>query len=156
MDFEDVFSPVPHASGFLMILALVLHKIICIVTTWTSVRHSFKDICSRVTVIKILFHHGDLTFALAGWCGRLWAGSGCGGFGRAPGWCGWAVSSLLLRCCGGAVCWRPVISLPAQSVIVGEVGQFVGVRWRTVVCVDVLRSGPVAAVVLVYSSVSHL
>ena len=72
------------------------------------------------------------------------------------GWCGWAVSSLLLCCCGGVVCWWPAISLPAQSVIVGEVGQFVGVRWRTVVCVDVLRSGPVAAVVLVYSSVSHL
>jgi hypothetical protein len=71
---------------------------------------------------KILFHNGNLTSALAGWWRRLWAGSGCGGSGRAPGWCGWAVASLLRRCCGGAVCWRPVISLLAQSVIVGEEG----------------------------------
>jgi hypothetical protein len=59
--------------------------------------------------------------ALAGWWRRLWAGSGCGGSGRAPGWCGWAVASLLRRCCGG-FCWRPAISLLAQSVVVGEVG----------------------------------
>ena len=45
--------------------------------------------------------------ALAGWWRRLWARSGCGGSGRSPGWCGWAESSLLRRCCGGAVCWRP-------------------------------------------------
>jgi hypothetical protein len=49
----------------------------------------------------------------------LWAGSGCGGSGRAPGWCGWAVSSLLWCCCGGAVCWRQAISLPgSQSLLV--------------------------------------
>jgi len=52
--------------------------------------------------VKILFRNGNLTLALAGWWRRLWAGSGCGGSGRAPGWCGWAVSSLLRRCCGGA------------------------------------------------------
>ncbi len=63
--------------------------------------------------VKILFRNGNLTSALAGWWRRLWAGSGCGGSGRAPGWCGWAVASLLRRCCGGAVCWRPAISLPA-------------------------------------------
>ena len=51
----------------------------------------------------------------------LRAGAGRGGSGRAPGWCGWAVTSSLWRCCGGAVCWRPAISLP-QSVVVGEVG----------------------------------
>ena len=72
--------------------------------------------------VKILFRNGNLTLALAGWWRRLWAGSGCGGSGRAPGWCGWAVASLLRRCCGGAICWRPVISLLAQSVVVGEVG----------------------------------
>jgi hypothetical protein len=71
---------------------------------------------------EILFRNGNLTSALAGWWRRLWAGSGCGGSGRAPGWCGWAVASLLRRCCGGAVCWRPAISLLAQSVVVGEVG----------------------------------
>jgi hypothetical protein len=71
---------------------------------------------------KILFSNGNLTLALAGWCLRLWAGSGCGGSGRAPGWCGWAVTSLLWCCCGGAVCWQPAISLLAQSVVVGEVG----------------------------------
>jgi hypothetical protein len=65
---------------------------------------------------KTLFRNGNLTSALAAWWWRLWAGSGCGGSGRAPGWCGWAVASLLRRCCGGAVCWRPVISLLAQSV----------------------------------------
>ncbi len=102
---------------------------------------------------KILFRNGNLTLALAGWWRLLWAGSGCGGSGRAPGWCGWAAASLLRRCCGGAVCWRPVISLPAQSVVVGEVGRCVGVRWLAVSCVGVLRTGPVAAGVRVYSSV---
>jgi len=48
------------------------------------------------------------------------------------------------------------ISLPEQSVVVGEVGRCVGVRWRAGVCVGVLRTGPVAAGVRVYSSVSHL
>jgi hypothetical protein len=66
---------------------------------------------------EILFCNGDLTLALAGWWRRLWAGSGCGGFGRAQGWCGWDVLSLLWCCCGGAVCWRPAISLPTQSVL---------------------------------------
>ncbi len=33
-----------------------------------------------------------------------------------------AVASLLRCCCGEAVCWRRVISLLAQSVVVGEVG----------------------------------
>ena len=55
-----------------------------------------------------------------------------------------------------AVCWRPAISLPAQSVVVVEVGQCVGVRWRAGVGVGVLRTGPVAAGVRVYSRVSHL
>ena len=59
--------------------------------------------------VKILFRNGNLTSALAGRWRRLWARSGCGGSGRAPGWCGWAVASLLRRCCGG----RPAISLPA-------------------------------------------
>ena len=69
-----------------------------------------------------VFRNGNFTLALAGWCWQLWARSGCGGPGWAPGWCGWAVSSLLRRCCGGAFCWRPAISLPTQSVDVGEVG----------------------------------
>ncbi len=95
MDFEDVFSPVPHGSGFLMILALVLHKIICIVTTWTSVRHLFKDIRSRVTAIKTLFHHGDLTFGVVG-CGL---GQGVGGLeGPRAG-----VDGLCCLCCCAVV-----------------------------------------------------
>jgi hypothetical protein len=64
------------------------------------------------TFRKILFRNGNLTLALAGWWLLLWARSGCGGSGWAPGWCGWAVASLLKRCCGGTVCWRPAISLP--------------------------------------------
>ena len=78
------------------------------------------------------------------------------GLGRgvgSPGWCGWAVASLLRRCCGGAVFWRPVISLPSQSVVVGEVGRCVGVLWRAGVCVGVLRTGPIATGVRVYTSV---
>jgi len=51
---------------------------------------------------------------------------------------------------------RQAISLPSQSVIVGEVGQCVGVRWRADGGVGVLRTGPVAAGVRVSSSVSHL
>jgi len=109
-----------------------------------------------VKSVNILFCNGNLTLALAGWWWQLWAGSGCGGFGRAPGWCGWAVSSLLGRCCEGAVCWRPAISLPSQSVVVGEVGRCVGVRWWAGGGVRALRTGPVAAGMRVYSSVSHL
>ena len=75
-----------------------------------------------------VIRNGNLTLALAVWWRRLWAGSGCGGSGRSTGWCGWAVASLLRRCCRGAVCWRPAISLPAQSVVVGEVGRCVGIR----------------------------
>jgi hypothetical protein len=52
---------------------------------------------------KILFLNGDLTLALAGRWRPLRAGTGRGGSGRAPGWCGWAVSSLLLRSCGGDI-----------------------------------------------------
>ena len=85
----------------------------------------------------------------AGW-GWAW------GVGLAPGWCGYTVLSLLRRCCGGAVCWRPAISLPSQSVVVGEEGQCVGVLWQVVSCVGVLQTGPVAAGVLVYSSSGHL
>jgi hypothetical protein len=81
-----------------------------------------RDTCTLNLPIRILFRNVNLTLALAGWWRRLWSGSGCGGSGRDPGWCGWAVVSLLRRCCGGAVCWRPAISLPAQSVVVGEVG----------------------------------
>ncbi len=99
---------------------------------------------------------GNLTLTLSGWWWLLWAGSGCGGSGRAPGWCGWAVASLLWCCCAGAVCWRQAISLPEKSVIVGEVGQCVGVRWRAGVGVGVLRTEPVAADVRIYSIVSHL
>jgi hypothetical protein len=54
------------------------------------------------------------------------------------------------------VCWLPAISLPTQSVTVGEVGQCMGVLWRAGGGVGVLRTGPVAAGVRVYSSVSHL
>jgi hypothetical protein len=66
------------------------------------------------------------------------------------------MASFLRRCCGGDVCWRPVNDLPTQSVVVGEVGRCVVVRWRAGGGVDVLRMGPVAADVRVYSSVGHL
>jgi hypothetical protein len=56
----------------------------------------------------------------------------------------------------GGVCWRPAIGLPAQSVVVGEVGRCLGVRWRAGRGLGVLRTGPVAAGVRVYSSVGHL
>jgi len=114
------------------------------------------DLTLSWSIGKILFRNGDLTLTLAGCCWLLWAGSGCGGSGLAPGWCGWAVSSLLLHCCGGAVCWRPAISLPAQSVTVGEVGLCVGVLCLSGVGTGVLLTGPVAAGVRVYSSVGHL
>jgi hypothetical protein len=58
--------------------------------------------------------------------------------------------------CVGGVCWRPAIGLPAQSVVVGEVGRCLGVRWRAGRGLGVLRTGPVAAGVRVYSSVGHL
>ena len=73
-----------------------------------------------------------------------------------PSTCGWAVLSLLWHCCGGAVCWCLAISLPAESAIVGEVGRCMGVRWREDCCVGVFRTGPVAAGVRVYNTVSHL
>ncbi len=75
--------------------------------------------------------------------------------GRTLGWCACTVAPLLRHCCGGDVCWRPAISLPAQSNVVGEVGRCEGVRWREV-GVGVLRTGPVAAGVRVYISVGHL
>ena len=79
------------------------------------------------------------------------------------------MSSLLRRCCGGAVCWLPDIVLPLQSVFVGEVGQCVGVRAVEGGCQHgcprvflqeqlkgIIITGPVAAGVRVYSSVGHL
>ena len=48
--------------------------------------------------------------------------------------------------------WQQAISLPLQSVVVGEVGQCVGMRWQEVGGVGVLQTGPVAAGVRVYSS----
>jgi hypothetical protein len=62
---------------------------------------------------SILFPNGDLTLTLAGWR-PLRAGAGRGGSGRAPGWCGCAVASLLLHGFGGPVCWRPAIGLPVR------------------------------------------
>jgi hypothetical protein len=60
------------------------------------------------------------------------------------------------RNCVGAVCWRSAIGLPTQSVVFGEVGRCVGMRWQAGGGVGVLRTGPVAAGVRVYSSVGHL
>jgi hypothetical protein len=80
----------------------------------------FRQVFLNTIALQILFRNGNLTLVLAGWWRRLWARSGCGGSGWAPGWCGWDVSSLLKHCCGGGDCWRPAISLPTQSVAVGE------------------------------------
>ncbi len=46
----------------------------------------------------MLFRNGDLTFALAGWWRRLWAGSGCGGVWAGPGlvWMGCGVFAAAL------------------------------------------------------------
>jgi hypothetical protein len=63
---------------------------------------------------------------MAGLWQQLRAGAGRGGSGRAPGWCGCDVLSLLRRGCGGAVCCRPDISLPELSVVVGAVVRCVG------------------------------
>jgi hypothetical protein len=125
----------PYASTFFNIgkCACATLRCACLLMHTNSQRHFQRKYRWRkyrclgsptetVAIGKILFRNGNLTSALAGWWQRLWAGSGCGGSGRAPGWCGWAVASLLRRCCGGAVCLRPVISLLAQSVVVGEVG----------------------------------
>jgi hypothetical protein len=48
------------------------------------------------------------------------------------------------------------MGLPLQYVVFGEVGHCVGLRWRAVGGVGFLRTGPVAASVRVYISVSHL
>ena len=55
--------------------------------------------------------------AAVGWVG-VW------GFWAGPGlvWMGCVVFAAALLWGGGAVCWRPAISLLAQSVVVGEVG----------------------------------
>ena len=66
------------------------------------------------------------------------------------------MESLLWRGCEGAVCWKQAIILEAKSVVVGEVGLCVGVLWLAGVVVGILRTGPIAAGVLVYNRVGHL
>jgi hypothetical protein len=44
---------------------------------------------------KILLFNGNFILALARWWLLLWAWLRCGGSGWAPGWCGWAVLSVL-------------------------------------------------------------
>jgi hypothetical protein len=90
-------------------------------------------------------------------------GGGLCGLGRGVGGLGGPRASVDMLCClcccpvvGGAVCWWQAIGLPSQSVIVGEVGRCVGVRWRAGDGMGVLLMGPVAADVRVYSSVGHL
>ena len=94
--------------------------------------------------------------ALAGRWRPLRARAGCGGSIRALGWCGCAAASLLRRSCGWGVCWRPVIGLLTQSVVVGEVGCCVGMRWRADGGMGVLRTEPVATDVRVYNSRSFV
>jgi hypothetical protein len=53
---------------------------------------------------KILFRNGELNLLLPGSGCPLQAGTGHGRPGQAPGRCGCAVTSLLQRDCGGAVC----------------------------------------------------
>jgi hypothetical protein len=68
---------------------------------------------------QILSHNGDLTLTLAGWWWPLRAGAG-------PGLV-WMRSDV----CAAARFWGGRLNgLPAQSVVVGEVGRCVGVRWR--------------------------
>ena len=111
---------------------------------------------ARQALREILFHNGNLTLALAGWWRRLGAGSGVWGFWAGPGlvWMGCVVFDEVLL--WGVRLLAAGHQSSIESVVVGEVGQCVGVRWRAVVCVGVLRTGPVAAGVRVYSSVSHL
>ena len=51
----------------------------------------------------------------------------------------------LQHICLGAVCWRQDISLPVQSVVVGEVGHIMGVGCLEDGGVVVLWTVPVAA-----------
>ena len=82
------------------------------------------------------------------WVWGFWAGPGLV-------WMGGGVFAAALLW-GGRLLTACHPSLPAQSVVVGEVGQCVGVLWRAGGGLGVLRTGPVAAGVRVYSSVSHL
>jgi hypothetical protein len=85
------------------------HYTLCLSTPAPQPGGSLSPICfaSHRALSQLTSPCDSNRVALAGWWRRLWAGSGCGGSGRAPGWCGWAVASLLRRFCGGAVCWRP-------------------------------------------------
>jgi hypothetical protein len=77
------------------------------------------DKWKMTNILKILFRNGNLTLALAGWWQLLWARSGCGGSGWAPGWCGWAVASLLRRFCGGPFAGgRPSVFQHSPSLLV--------------------------------------
>jgi hypothetical protein len=62
---------------------------------------------------RILFRNGELNLLLPGSGCPLQTGTGHGRSGRTPGRCGCAVTSLLQRDCGRAVCGRQDIYLPA-------------------------------------------
>ena len=84
-----------------------------------------------------------------------------GGVGWVGVWGVWKGPGLVWMVCGVfavALLWggRLLVACHQSSVFVGEVGRCVGVLWRADVCVGVLRTGPVATGVRVYSSVSHL
>jgi hypothetical protein len=81
-------------------------------------------------------------------------GLGVGGLGGPRG----GVDGLCCLCCGIAVGGQFADGLPSvfQHSQLLLVGQCVGVLWREDGGVGVLRTGPVAAGVRVYSSVSHL
>ena len=69
---------------------------------------------------KILFRYGELVRPLTGRWPPLRTGAGHGRPGRPPSRCGCAVTSLLQRDGGGAVCFRQEIWLPAQPVVVAR------------------------------------
>jgi len=100
--------------------------------------------------MEILFRNGDLTLSLAGRWRPLRSEMRVRGLGGAR-----AGVDARLRRCEGGVCWRPVIGLPSQSVVVGGLGRCVGVRWWAGGGVGVLQTGPVASDVRVYRSVGH-
>jgi hypothetical protein len=84
-----------------------------------------------------------------GWVGvwGVWAGPGLV-------WMGWGVFAAALLWGGRLLAAGHQSS--SVSVVVGEVGRCVGVRWRAGGGVGILQTGPVAAGVRVYSSASHL
>jgi len=75
-----------------------LREVECLAPSHFFHEPSSEDVSQAPAGSEILFRNGNLTLALAGWCRRLWAGSGCEGSGRGPGlvWMGCVVFAAVL------------------------------------------------------------